>query len=282
MQSLPNIYISVMSDEIIEAVVKTNFGFVATHHQVGSDGYVCSSDKLITYDKVCERDHGGSIVQDYLDDAEAGYDILHVDPWAGSDMDTAIDKTIEIIEAVYARYPYTMFEVGTEEKVYPYSADELEYILFIIMKSLPKKISQRIAFAVIQSGAYIFNCSNIDFDPVKLDKMVTVCNKFHVTPKEHNCDGASVEAMRTRLSKGVSYNIGPEIVWRQNKIIIDQMTPVLRDRVNKYCHGRNEWQRWTDQESMITRCTLHYYYKELKMILPKIDMTPILREVVVQ
>jgi hypothetical protein len=281
MNKLLKTYISPMSQEIINGVVDIGkYGFAATRHQV--DGYVCSDEELVGTEIICERDHGGNDVSKYLNDISNGYKILHIDPWdTTKDIEENSNRTAEIIEKIYSINPYILFEIGTEEKIYRYDEFDLVWMIETLKDVLPEKIFDNIKYVVIQGGAKVFNCTNIDFDERRFTFMVRICKRYKKFSKEHNCDFIGKEFMAKRIENGLdSYNIGPELIYHQNKYIMSKITGGEVDYIRQYCHNKNEWQRWTDKESLIVPTTLHYYYKELN-IDTNINMKPIIEEIVI-
>ncbi len=277
---LPTIYISPMSNEIINAVIELkNYGFVATRHQISNNGYVCDDNILIKTGVISERDHGQYDLEKYLKDAENDYKILHVDVMRDN-FYSSIGKTIYFIEQIYSKYPDVLFEIGTEEKVFKYDYHMFDFMLYAIFKELDEKIHKNIKYAVIQSGAYVFNATNIDFKEDSFKKMIEICKKFNVLSKEHNCDFIDLDIMKKRINGGLdSYNIGPQIVYEQNRKIIENLDIKERKYIETYCYEKHEWEKWCDKMELIAPCTLHYYYKELG-IDTGVDMKEIIKRLV--
>lgn len=280
---LPKVYVSPMSPEIVEAVHKAgDIGFTATRHQVGEpSSYLYESSALLTATGVhCIRDHGGSNFLSYKEDAENAYTILHVDTFKGPEtiMEDVYAACL-IMEHIHGPYPWVKFEVGTEEKVCPYDTAILELILTIMEDQLSITAFEAIEYVVIQGGAKVFNASNIDFNEPQFVDMCSVVKKFGRKSKEHNCDFLAKADLKHRLDMGLdSYNIGPEIVFQQNKRIMEDMNHCELERLQEYCTNQNEWQRWTDKPELIVPSTLHYYAKNL--LLPSIDMTDVIKEII--
>lgn len=260
MAELPKVFVSPMSNDIIQAVKSIgDIGFTATPHQVGIDGYVCSSMDLTQYGVICERDHGGNMLNDYVNDCYNSFKILHIDPWKYSG---AFEVTCSIIETVTKTFGYVLFEVGTEEKVYPYTPAELDKMLGDLQGRLKPEVFERIVYVVVQGGAIVFNCDNVAFEEERFKSMISICRKYGKKSKEHNCDFLPKTSMARRFELGLdAYNIGPEIIYYQNMLIYDGLSSDAKQDVFKYCYDQNEWQRWTTKEELIVPTTLHYYYK---------------------
>lgn len=282
---LPTVYISPMSREIIAAVLNfKKYGFTATRNQISDNGYVCKDYELLNKNVITTRDHGGLDLEKYLNDAAKGYKILHIDVWKDN-FYSSIGKTIHFIEEIYSKFPNILFEIGTEEKVFPYDEHQLSFMLYAIHLSLDEKIFKNIKYIVIQSGAYVFNATNIDFNEKRFEKMIKLCNNYNILSKEHNCDFINLDIMKKRLSRGLSsYNVGPEIIFNQNMEIIKKLGEKKNKYIQEFCYEKHEWERWTDKEELIVPCTLHYYYNELKNILPTsnvIEIFDIIKRIVI-
>ena len=98
----PKIYFGPMSKNIVDTLLKLSdiypIGFIPSRRQVEHDrGYVnnwssiefCSYVKQKSPTTVVCRDHGGRLqggqpddgVESVINDCEAGFDIIHIDPW---------------------------------------------------------------------------------------------------------------------------------------------------------------------------------------------------------
>ena len=275
-------------DSVIEYSEKNNpIGLIPSRRQVeDTGGYVnrwktkefAKYVKLKTKKVPLVRDHGGPNQGQILDDGlisvrcdvESGFDIIHVDPWKASQtIDEGVQKTIEIIKHCIELSPSVMFEVGTEESIFPYTDSELDKILETIQKNLEGQFS-RISHAVVQSGVKISGTKNIgNFNPKRLEKMINVIKKYGILSKEHNGDYLSYNQIKQRVDLGLdSINIAPEFGVIQTKLLLEK-GHLDFDKALETCLKTKKYEKWIPEDfidnppkEMIVNVSGHYCFSQ--------------------
>jgi D-tagatose-1,6-bisphosphate aldolase subunit GatZ/KbaZ len=220
-------------------------------------GYVCSWDQGSFVDAIRElaeevgftglcyvcRDHGGPWQRDserreklapekameiakrsYVEDLLRGFDLLHIDPTkdpnppSGSELETVIQRTVELIEYVEAErksrsLPPISYEVGTEETsggltdtaVYESFIERLNTILS--SKGLPLP-----AFIVGQTGTLVRMTENVGrFDPEAAEALSRIALEHSTGLKEHNADYLGDAMLLQHPLLGITAaNVAPE------------------------------------------------------------------------
>jgi len=235
--------------------------FIASRNQIDSEkfggGYVCGwnqrdfvSEIQIIADKVgfkgiyhiC-RDHGGPWqrdkerndklpeaeameigIQSFLEDLEAGFDLLHVDPTKDPHydkivpLDLVIKRTVTIIEAVEKErlgkgLPEVSYEVGTEETSGGLTeADAFGDFIRTLTEKLKAKGLPMPVFIVGQTGTLTRLTENVGhFDPSTARMLSETAAEFGIGLKEHNGDYLSDFVLYTHPILGITgINVAPE------------------------------------------------------------------------
>ena len=220
-------------------------------------GYVCSWDQGSFVEAIGElaeevgfaglcyvcRDHGGPWQRDserrdklapekameiakrsYLADLLRGFDLLHIDPTkdphppSGSELETVIRRTVELIEYIEAErksrsLPPISYEVGTEETsggltdaaVYEGFIERLNSILSA--KGLPLP-----AFIVGQTGTLVRMTKNVGrFDSEAAEALSRIAVTHSTGLKEHNADYLDDATLLRHPLLGITAaNVAPE------------------------------------------------------------------------
>jgi len=296
-----------MSMNIIDSVIDfsnktgTYVTFIPSRRQIEwSGGYVnnWTTEDFSNYIKsksryICiQRDHGGP-GQGSLDDD--GYeslkhdckfcDSIHIDPWKKySRFADGLKWTIDLLNFCYQENPNLYYEVGTEEAIRKFTAEEVEKLLYEIKKSVKKEIFERILFCVIQSGTALKNGINTGkYNDNRLIKMINVVKTYKKLSKEHNGDYMDKDIMIDRFSNDLdSLNIAPELGVVETKIILEDLrNKNLTEKIDKFykiCLDSGKWKKWVsddfipenNKEKLIEICG-HYVFShpcfnEIKMI----------------
>ena len=258
-----------MSKEIVDIVCDFTeeknipLGLIPSRRQIeNTGGYVndWSTSDFASYVKaknsnvLLVRDHGGpgqgSNDDDGLEslesDINAGFDILHIDPWKTvTSLDEGIQKTIDLIEFCCTKSDTVIFEVGTEEAIYPYTPAELDKILISLKDGLGPKF-ERIEYAVVQSGVRINGTTNIgNFNNQRLNRMTKVCQQYGLVSKEHNGDYLTSEDIRKRVDENLDcINIAPEFGVIQTRLIMKQLDESAKAKAFKVCKDSGKYKKW--------------------------------------
>jgi len=210
-----------------------------------------------TYNIFLKRDHGGpnqgllsddgyeSFVQDCI-----YFDALHIDPWKSvTSFENGCKLTKDYIQYCYQRNPHILFEVGTEESIFRYDADKLEYLLKYLKDNLSEPTFNNINFAVIQSGTNLQENRNTgNYDKKRLLSMIQVCVNYKILSKEHNGDYLPVELITEKLKLGLdAINIAPEFGQIETQVYLSEIknTPLF-DIYFDICYASRRWVKWVD------------------------------------
>jgi fructose/tagatose bisphosphate aldolase len=166
-----------MSKNVVDAVIEfsqessVSVGLIPSRRQIEyTGGYVNNWSTQVFTDYVrahnsnvvLQRDHGGpgqgdnkrdSGLDSFLADAHAGFDLVHIDPWkVYGRLKEALEETRYFMNQIWNYNPNCEFEVGTEQAIRGYSADELDEFLTGLRKD---PLFEKVRYAVIQSGTSI-------------------------------------------------------------------------------------------------------------------------------
>ena len=263
------LFIGPMSKEIVDSVIdytndtKNPLGLIPSRRQVeNTGGYVnhWSTDKFCNYvgekthNVALVRDHGGPLQGEQEDDGkdslssdiDAGMEILHIDPWkASTTVQDGVYNSLKLIEFCLKKSENILFEVGTEEAIFPYSPKDLEYILTELQTALGSDFN-RITHCVIQSGVKISGLQNVgNFDSLRLSEMVKVAHGSGLLSKEHNGDYLTEAEIRTRAKLGLdSINIAPEFGVTQTRLMLERFTIDELEKAHTVCKQAGKYIKW--------------------------------------
>ena len=285
-----------MSKNVVDAVIEHNgnFGFIPSRRQVDyNGGYVnnWSTGEFATYvdGRVpIGRDHGG-VGQGYKEDDgyesflhdSKYFDIIHIDPWKKyQKFEDGLEETLAVLNYIYNMNQSVMFEVGTEEAIRKFTADELDTLLRTLSEF---EFFDNIEYAVVQSGTGLDlgkQTNTGTFNPNRLEEMVNVCKKYGKKSKEHNGDYLSNIEYKSRFDLGLdSINIAPEFGQLETLCYLDEMGDDIEDYY-QICYESKRWEKWVDKDfipednkkELIKICG-HYVFSddEFKLIKPGID-----------
>ena len=289
-------FIGPMSKNVVDAVIEHNgnFGFIPSRRQVDyNGGYVnnWSTGEFATYvgGRVpIGRDHGGA-GQGYREDD--GYesflhdykyfDIIHIDPWKKyQKFEDGLEETLAVLNYIYNMDQSVMFEVGTEEAIRKFTADELDTLLRTLSEF---EFFDNIEYAVVQSGVGLDlgkQTNTGTFDSNRLKEMVNVCKKFGKKSKEHNGDYLSSVEYKSRFDLGLdSINIAPEFGQLETLCYLDEMGDDIEDYY-QICYESKRWEKWVskdfipeDNKKELIQICGHYVFsdEEFTLIKPDID-----------
>ena len=234
------------------------------------------------------RDHGGA-GQGYSEDD--GYesflhdykyfDIIHIDPWKKyQKFEDGLEETLAVLNYIYNMDQSVMFEVGTEEAIRKFTADELDTLLRTLSEF---EFFDNIEYAVVQSGVGLDlgkQTNTGTFDSNRLKEMVNVCKKFGKKSKEHNGDYLSSVEYKSRFDLGLdSINIAPEFGQLETLCYLDEMGDDIEDYY-QICYESKRWEKWVskdfipeDNKKELIKICGHYVFsdEEFTLIKPDID-----------
>jgi hypothetical protein len=219
------------------------------------------------------RDHAGPGQGNSPDDGRTSleydcrhFDLIHLDPWkTASDFDDGCNQTRLLLNYCCHINPLMQFEVGTEESIFKYDAEQLSILLRYLRENSPWAFDQ-IRYAVIQSGTSLEgnkNTGRLDWN--RLDDMLKVCKKYGVLAKEHNGDYLPVDLIRRKFRFGLdAINIAPEFGQVETQIYLAEIKDTnLLDAFYEICYASGKWKKWlpgygyNDKTELINVCG-HY------------------------
>ena len=299
-------FIGPMSKNIVDTIVEfcsntgNTIGLIPSRRQVEWDGGYVNNWTTEEFSKYVttlplQRDHGGPGQGNNDDDGfeSLAYDakhfqLIHIDPWKKYPKYTdGLEKTIEMIKFAYNINPQLIFEVGTEEAIRPFEADELNQLVVDLQVALPKEIYKRIKYLVIQSGTSLKGTDQTgDYNSDRLKQMIEVAKHHDLISKEHNGDYIPVEVIKEKFDLGLDcINIAPEFGLIETLTYLSEIKDEKTfDRFWQICYDSKRWVKWVNpgfdpyvnKEQLIKICG-HYvltnpeFISEIKSQFPNID-----------
>jgi hypothetical protein len=289
--TLPKLYVGPMSLNIIDTVIENNInvGIIASRRQIDWDGgYVCGwkTSQLHDYIKgknipLC-RDHGGPLQGKYSDDGFQSLendikfmDVIHVDPWKlCKTYGQGLRNTASIIKFCYEKGYKGLFEVGTEEAIYPMDTKIFNQFLQDLKYNLGD-LFYKIKYAVIQGGTKLLENTNIGNPDLKsAEEMIDICKKFGVLSKEHNSDYQDINVIKHKFDLGLdAVNIAPELGMIESSVILEYIkdnNSLVKSLFN-LCIEAGYWKKWVEPnfkpENNMEKIILisgHYVFSDTK------------------
>ncbi len=279
---------------------------IASRNQVDSDyfggGYVCGFDqkrfvettdaiaKEIDFDGLCYfcRDHGGPwqrdkersdalpvdeameiALQSYYDDAEAGFDLLHIDPTKDPHctgvvpLSTVLERTVYLIEKIEAErkargWKELAYEVGTEETMGGLiSPEAFEGFIKELKAVLDEKGLPMPLFVVGQTGTLTRLTTNVGcYDTPTATNLSNITHKYGTGLKEHNGDYLSNTILLEHPVIGLdAMNVAPEfglvetealleLATTEEKFVKKEEQSNIRDILSRHAVEGQRWRKW--------------------------------------
>lgn len=245
---------------------------------------------------VLMRDHAGPAQGDPPDDYlmslftdTAFMDAIHIDPWkqAGTFVDGCV-LTAAMILYCHELNPDLQYEVGTEEAIFSYDANQLDILIRFLREGLEPATFDRIQFAVIQSGTSLRANENTGtYDPERLGDMLAVCRAHGLMSKEHNADYLASSVLHAKFAAGLTAaNVAPEMGQLESQTYLDAIGDDANtlDILYRLCYDSGRWRKWMSTESAADKVALvnvagHYvlnhpdFHTHVKSRFPEIDQT---------
>ncbi len=293
-------FIGPMTKNVVDAIIEFSnetgelIGLIPSRRQIEHDGgyvYNWSTVDFKDYVKsrnaniILCRDHAGPGQGDIEDDGYESLktdchtmDMIHIDPWKRvTTIKAAAEKTCLMIASCYRSNPEMVYEIGTEESIFQYQADELNNFISLVKQGTTPEEFNQIRYVVIQSGTSLKgNLNTGQYDKDRLLDMIQVANKWRLLSKEHNGDYIPVDLIKEKMSLGLtSINIAPEFGQIETKVYLDKVKkdPELFGKLYEICYISSRWQKWVDskfdpeknKEQLINICG-HYIVSNLKFV----------------
>lgn len=278
--SFPKYYIGPMSHNVVDCVIKHGqkhpIGFIPSRRQVDfSGGYVnnWNTQTFVEYVKeknssilIC-RDHGGAEQGQVSDDGyesfgvdSINFDLIHIDPFRVSKtVHESAEKTVEYIKFCYLKNPSIFYEVGTEEAIFKYEPNELDYFLRYLKNNLTDLEFSQIKYAVVQSGTGLdlsTRTNTGNFSAGRLSNFIEVVKHHNLLSKEHNGDYLIDSFdVKIRYALGLdAINIAPEFGQIESEYYLDvcKRTNLIED-LYQICYNSGKWKKWVKDVSRVSR-----------------------------
>ncbi len=297
--SFPKYYIGPMSQNVVDCVIKHSqqhsIGLIPSRRQVDfSGGYVngWNTETFSSYVKkknssvlLC-RDHGGAEQGQVSDDGNKSFgtdaqylDLIHIDPFRVSEtIYQAAEKTVDIIEKIFEVNPNIMYEVGTEEAIFKYQPEDLNWMLGYLKIRLRIEYFNQIKYAVVQSGTRLdlATRTNIgNYNNTRLQNFIEIVKNFDLMSKEHNGDYLTDSFdVEVRFASGLdAINIAPEYGQIESEFYLEMCSKdnALFEQLYKICYNSGKWKKWISDVSRVSKSQIimtccHYILSDKSFI----------------
>lgn len=295
----PKYYIGPMSKNVVDCVIKHGqkhlIGLIPSRRQVDfSGGYVngWNTETFSSYVKkknssvlLC-RDHGGAEQGQVSDDGNKSFgtdakylDLIHIDPFRVSEtIYQAAEKTADIIEKIFEVNPNVMYEVGTEEAIFKYQPEDLNWMLGYLKIRLRIEYFNQIKYAVVQSGTRLdlATRTNIgNYNNTRLQNFIEIVKNFDLMSKEHNGDYlADSFDVEVRFASGLdAINIAPEYGQIESEFYLEMCSKdnALFEQLYEICYNSGKWKKWISDVSRVSKSQIimtccHYILSDKSFI----------------
>lgn len=293
----PKYYIGPMSKNVVDCVIKHSqkhpIGLIPSRRQVDyCGGYVNNWDTQ-TFSKYFKnkkvllcRDHGGPKqgsepddgVESFIKDSE-NLDLIHIDPFKdSSSVYEAAEKTVSYLKLCFSKNPKVFYEVGTEEAIFKYDPEHLNWFLSSLRMSLTDDEFSQIKYAVVQSGTRLdlSTRTNIgNFNNRRLEKFVEIVKNYGLLSKEHNGDYLTESFdVEMRFQVGLdAINIAPEYGQIESEFYLEscKQDSELFESLYQICYNSGKWKKWIidinriSKEQLIMTCC-HYILSDTEFV----------------
>jgi hypothetical protein len=288
-----------MSQNVVDCVIKHgqmhSIGLIPSRRQVDfSGGYVngWNTEIFSSYVKkknssvlLC-RDHGGAEQGQVSDDGNKSFetdaqylDLIHIDPFRVSEtIYQAAEKTGNMIEKLFGINPNIMYEVGTEEAIFKYEPEHLNWMLGYLKIRLRVEQFNQIKYAVVQSGTRLDLATRTNtgnYNNTRLEKFIKVVKNFDLLSKEHNGDYLTDSFdVEVRFASGLdAINIAPEYGQIESEFYLEmcKKDSSLFEKMYEICYNSGKWKKWISDVSRVSKSQIimtccHYILSDKSFI----------------
>jgi hypothetical protein len=288
-----------MSQNVVDCVIKHgqmhSIGLIPSRRQVDfSGGYVngWNTEIFSSYVKkknssvlLC-RDHGGAEQGQVSDDGNKSFetdaqylDLIHIDPFRVSEtIYQAAEKTGNMIEKLFRINPNIMYEVGTEEAIFKYEPEHLNWMLGYLKIRLRVEQFNQIKYAVVQSGTRLDLATRTNtgnYNNTRLEKFIKVVKNFDLLSKEHNGDYLTDSFdVEVRFASGLdAINIAPEYGQIESEFYLEmcKKDSSLFEKMYEICYNSGKWKKWISDVSRVSKSQIimtccHYILSDKSFI----------------
>jgi hypothetical protein len=274
---------------------------IASRSQIDMDaaggGYVCgwNASRFADYVRLNDyggrillcRDHGGpwqnskelakgltlaeamaAAKQSYLEDIEAGFEVLHLDPSVSPDgppsQAEALDRLKDLyrfcVDASDRAGRRIAFEIGTEEQDdTAHSITQLQATLEDVMEFCGREKLPRPTFVVAQTGTKVMETGNVgqlesylsrgEGDARPISDLIASLGRLGVFLKQHNTDYLPQSLLAEHPALGVqAANVAPEFGVTETRALIEALEgaglQAYRDRFLELALQSGKWAKW--------------------------------------
>jgi len=192
-----------------------------------------------------------------------------------------------MIKFAYELNSTLICEVGTEEAIRPFDAEELDLLVKGLRSALPEEVYWQIKYLVIQSGTSLKGTNQTgNYDSTRLVEMIEVAKSYDMLSKEHNGDYIPVEVIHEKFKLGLdAINIAPEFGLIETQTYLDEIqdSPAF-EKYWQICYDSKKWVKWVDSSfdpyynrEQLIKISGHYvlsnpkFISEIKAQFPGID-----------
>lgn len=295
----PKYYIGPMSQNVVDCVIKHgqkhSIGLIPSRRQVDfSGGYVnnWNTETFSNYVKrknssvlLC-RDHGGAEQGKVSDDGKESFetdaqylDLIHIDPFRVCEtIYQAAEKTADVIERLFEINPNVMYEVGTEEAIFKYEPEHLNWMLGYLKIRLRVEQFNQIKYAVVQSGTRLDLATRTNtgnYNNTRLENFIEVVKSFDLMSKEHNGDYLTDSFdVEVRFASGLdAINIAPEYGQIESEFYLEmcKKDSALFEQLYEICYNSGKWKKWIPDVSRVSKSQIimtccHYILSDKSFI----------------
>ena len=266
-----------MSKNVIEVLLnkkfKNKFGIIASRRQIDFNrGYCCNWKTFQFFNYIRKhnsqillcRDHGGinqglnkdNGFKSFENDSNY-FDFIHLDPFIlYKDIKMASKITLNYINFLNKKNKNLFFEVGTEESIFKYEPEDLNYMLNYLKNNLCKKTFKQIRYAIIQTGTKLnlYKMKNeLSFNKKRTLEFIKVVKNFGLLSKEHNGDyQIDNRKFKEKLSMGIdAINFAPEFGQIETLEYLEKCSKEkkLFDKLFFQSYKSKRWLKWVNSNS---------------------------------
>ena len=171
-----------------------------------------------------------------------------------------------------------MYEVGTEEAIFKYEPEHLNWMLGYLKIRLRVEQFNQIKYAVVQSGTRLDLATRTNtgnYNNTRLEKFIKVVKNFDLLSKEHNGDYLTDSFdVEVRFASGLdAINIAPEYGQIESEFYLEmcKKDSSLFEELYKICYNSGKWKKWIPDVSRVSKSQIimtccHYILSDKSFI----------------
>ena len=171
-----------------------------------------------------------------------------------------------------------MYEVGTEEAIFKYQPEDLNWMLGYLKIRLRIEYFNQIKYAVVQSGTRLdlATRTNIgNYNNTRLQNFIEIVKNFDLMSKEHNGDYLTDSFdVEVRFASGLdAINIAPEYGQIESEFYLEMCSKdnALFEQLYEICYNSGKWKKWIPDVSRVSKSQIimtccHYILSDKSFI----------------